>query len=213
MRYQTNLTTTVPFQQSLSADFIKKELVEAGTVQEFEDGAIILREDAYSRAVPVVLSGVVRVARVDEEGREVVLYYILEGESCILSILSGLHGERANVRAVAEGKTTVVFVPLTKIKKLLAEHPLWLEHVFRLYHKRYQELLEVVEAIAFRKLDERLLDFIRKKAAVSGNSIIHITHEQLANELGTARVVVSRLLKQLERQGTVQLGRNKIVLL
>ncbi len=205
--------TTDPFGQSLSAEFIKKELVEAGTVQEFEDGTIILREDTYSRAVPVVLSGVVRVARVDEEGREVVLYYIVEGESCILSILSGLHSERANVRAVAEGQATVVFVPLEKVKKLLAEHSLWLEYVFRLYYKRYQELLEVVEAIAFRKLDERLLDFIRKKAAVSGNSILYITHEQLANELGTARVVVSRLLKQLERQGTLQLGRNKIVLL
>ena len=95
---------------------------------------------------------------------------------------------------------------------LIKEFPEWLDYIFRLYHKRFEELLEVVNAVAFKKMDERLLDFIKKKCDINHNKIISITHEQIANELGTARAVVSRLLKQMEDDGLVLLGRNKITL-
>ena len=94
----------------------------------------------------------------------------------------------------------------------IKEYPQWLDYIFRLYHKRFEELLEVINAIAFKKVDERLLTLLRKKAELTNSNQLQITHEQLANELGTARVVISRLLKQLEENGVVQLGRNKIVL-
>lgn len=95
----------------------------------------------------------------------------------------------------------------------MKEYPEWLDYMFRLYHKRFEELLEVVNAIAFKKMDERLMDYLEKKVKLTGSNTISITHEQLANELGTARVVVSRLLKQLETEGVVELGRNKISLI
>ena len=95
---------------------------------------------------------------------------------------------------------------------LIKEFPEWLDYIFRLYHKRFEELLEVVNAIAFKKLDERLLNFIQRKCELTNNKSLQVTHEQLANELGTVRVVVSRLLKQMEEQGLVVLGRNKITL-
>jgi len=103
-------------------------------------------------------------------------------------------------------------LPVEKVPLFIKEYPQWLDYIFRLYHKRFEELLEIVNAIAFKKVDERLLTLLHKKASVSGSNTLQITHEQLANELGTARVVISRLLKQLEENGTVQLGRNKIVL-
>ena len=95
----------------------------------------------------------------------------------------------------------------------MREYPEWLDYMFRLYHKRFEELLDVVNEIAFKKMDERLLNYLENKVALSKNNVISITHEQMANELGTARVVISRLLKQLETEGVVELGRNKIILL
>jgi CRP/FNR family transcriptional regulator len=92
------------------------------------------------------------------------------------------------------------------------DFPEWLDYIFKLYHKRFEELLEVVDAIAFKKLDERILDFVKNKAKLTNSNVINLTHEQIANELGSARVVVSRLLKQLESEGVVELGRNKITL-
>ena len=151
--------------------------------------------------------------RTDEDGREILLYYIKPGESCIMSFLGGMHHDTSKVRAIAEEETEILFIPTDQVSALIREYPEWLDYIFRLYHKRFEELLDVVNAIAFKKLDARLLDFIRKKCALSGSQTISVTHEQLANELGTARAVVSRLLKQMEDEGLVQLGRNKISLM
>ena len=150
--------------------------------------------------------------RAEEDGKEILLYYIKAGESCIMSFLGGMHHETSKVRAVVEEDVEVLFLPIDKVSLLIKEYPEWLDYIFRLYHKRFEELLEVVNEVAFKKVDERLLNLIHKKAELSHNKTIFVTHEQLANELGTARVVVSRLLKQLEVNGQVTLGRNKIIL-
>ena len=151
--------------------------------------------------------------RTYEDGREILLYYIKAGESCIMSFLGGMHHDTSKVKAVAEEQTDILFIPSDRVNALIAEFPEWLDYIFRLYHKRFEELLEVVNAVAFKKLDERLLIFLKRKTALTNNQNIHITHEQLSNELGTARVVVSRLLKQMEDEGLVKLSRNKITLL
>ena len=129
-----------------------------------------------------------------------------------MSFLSGLHQDTSKIKAVAEEDTEILFIPIEKVSLLIKEYPEWLDYIFKLYHKRFEELLEVVNAVAFKKLDERLLDFIKTKANLNQSKEIHITHEQIANELGSARVVVSRLLKQLEEDGVITLGRNKIFL-
>ncbi|UBM60584.1 Crp/Fnr family transcriptional regulator [Marinilongibacter aquaticus] len=189
------------------------KLREYGIIKKLEAGDIILNDNAYIRSIPIVMSGSIRVMRTDDEGREILLYYIQPGESCIMSFLGGMHQETSKVKAVAEEDTEILFIGIEKVHTLIQEYPEWLEYIFKLYHKRFEELLEVVNAIAFKKLDERLLDFIRRKAELSKNKTLHTTHEQLAMDLGTARVVVSRLLKQMEEQGFVKLGRNKITLL
>ena len=150
--------------------------------------------------------------RTEEDGKEILLYYIKTGESCIMSFLGGLHNETSKVRAEVEEDAEVLFLPLDKVTYFIKEYPQWLDYIFRLYHKRFEELLEIVNAIAFKKVDERLLMLLQKKSNITKSNTILVTHEQLANELGTARVVVSRLLKQLEDNGTVKLGRNKITI-
>lgn len=178
----------------------------------YEAGSVILNENAHIRAIPIVTKGSMKVIRTEEDGREILLYYIKAGESCIMSFLGGMHNETSKVKAEVEEDAEILFLPIDKVSLFIKEYPQWLDYIFRLYHKRFEELLEIVNAIAFKKVDERLLNLLHKKVELTDHKIIAITHEQLANELGTARVVVSRLLKQLEDQGTVKLGRNKITL-
>jgi CRP/FNR family transcriptional regulator len=195
-----------------SSPRIREKLADIGFTKTFSEGEIIVNENAYVRAIPIVTNGSIKVMRTDEDGREILLYYIKAGESCIMSFLGGLHQDTSKVNAIAEEPTEILFIPIDKVGILIKEFPEWLDYIFRLYHQRFEELLEVVNAIAFKKLDERLLDLMKKKCEITQTKTLHITHEQLANELGTARVVVSRLMKQMEVEGLVTLGRNKITL-
>jgi CRP/FNR family transcriptional regulator len=191
---------------------INEKLLEYGFKKSFEENEIILNEQSFIKAIPIVLTGSVKVVRTEEDGREIMLYYIMPGESCIMSFLGGMHHDTSKVKAMADGPTEILFIPIDKLSSLMKEFPEWLEYIFKLYHKRFEELLEVVNAIAFKKLDTRLEDLLKVKSAHTNSKVIHVTHEQLANELGTVRVVVSRLLKQMEDVGLIELGRNKITL-
>ncbi len=196
-----------------SSPEIRAKLTSYGSSKTFNEGDVILNEDSYIKAIPIVIKGSIRVMRMDEEGGEILLYYIKAGESCIMSFLGGMHHETSKVKAIAEEETRILFIPIDKVSSLIKEYPEWLDYIFRLYHKRFEELLEVVNAIAFKKMDERLLNSLKKKSEINKTNTLQVTHEQLANELGTARVVVSRLLKQMEDEGLVKLGRNRIILM
>lgn len=192
---------------------ISEKLYEYGQVKHFGTGDLIVNEDAYIRAIPIVLKGSIRVMRTDEEGKEILLYYITPGESCIMSFLGGIHQDTSKVKAIAEEDVEILFIPIDKTKLLIKESEEWLDYIFRLYHKRFEELLYAINNIAFKKVDERILSYLKEKKKVTGSSEIQITHQELADELGTARAVVSRLLKQMENEGLVKLGRNKIIVM
>lgn len=202
------ITSPIPISQEL-----RDKLSSYGSSRKFGEGDIILNENAYIRSIPIVIRGNIKVMRMDEDGREILLYYIKPGESCIMSFLGGIHHEASKVKAIADEETEILFIPVDKVTLLIKEYPEWLDYIFRLYHKRFEELLEVVNAIAFKNLDERLMDYIRRKSELTQNKTLVLTHDQLASEMGTSRVVVSRLLKQLESNGRLSLGRNKITLI
>jgi CRP/FNR family transcriptional regulator len=189
------------------------QLHQYGIAKDYKAGSVILQEQAHIRAIPIVIDGSIKVIRTEDDGREILLYYIKAGESCIMSFLGGLHNETSKVRAEVEEDAEILFLPVEQVAVFIKEYPQWLDYIFRLYHKRFEELLDIINAISFKKVDDRLLALLQKKQELTGSPILKITHEQLADELGTARVVVSRLLKQLEGTGVVQLGRNKITLL
>lgn len=195
-----------------SPELIAK-LKQYSTEKMYREGEVILDENSSIRAIPIVTKGTLKVMRTEEDGREILLYYIKAGESCIMSFLGGMHDEKSKVKAEVEEEAEILFLPMEKVSLFIKEYPEWLDYIFRLYHKRFEELLEIINAIAFKKMDERLLNLLHKKEELSGSKNLSITHEQLANELGTARVVVSRLLKQLEENGNLKLGRNKITLM
>lgn len=206
----TNLKDIEEFKTSPA---LIEKLYEHCILKVYQSGDIILNENANIRAIPIVVKGSIKVMRTDDEGREILLYYIKAGESCIMSFLGGIHHETSKVKAEVEEDAEILFLPMDKVTLFIKEYPQWLDYIFKLYHKRFEELLSIINEIAFRKVDERLLSLLEKKANLTHSQTIQVTHEQLANELGTARVVVSRLLKQLEEAKKLKLGRNKIDLL
>lgn len=185
-------------------------LLKEGTVKVLKPNTVIIDENDYIRNVPIVLSGTIKVFKVDEEGREILLYYIKPGESCVMSFLGAMCNGTSKIRAVVEEESKVLILPVTKATELIRSNPAWLEFIFQLYNTRFEELLEVVNAVVFQNMDDRLWELLRKKVALTKSHEITTTHQQLADELGTAREVVSRLLKQLEKKNKIHLGRNRI---
>jgi CRP/FNR family transcriptional regulator len=194
------------------ASHIIKNLEKDGYRKNYREGEVILHECSYIRAIPFVTRGTVRVTRSDSDGRKLFLYYIRPGETCVNSFLEGIHGDKSKIEAVAEEDSEIIFLPIEKAAFWIKENPHWLEYLLSLYHKRFEELMEVINEIAFKKLDDRLLGFIETKSRLSQSNTLYITHEQLASHLGTSRAVISRLLKNMENQGLVKLARNKITL-
>ena len=178
----------------------------------FPAQSVCVQLNSYIRAIPIVLSGSLRVMRQDEEGKEILLYYIKPGESCIMSFLAGIHEDTSKIVAVAEEETEVLMIPIAKASEWIKTYPEWTDFIFRTYHQRFEELLSVIDAVAFQQLDDRIIQLLKKKAAIYRSKEITITHQQLAEELGTTREVISRLLKQMEKREIITLSRNRISL-
>ncbi len=188
-------------------------LMKEGVLRTFDEDTVIIEEHDYIRNIPIVLSGSIKVLKIDEDGKELLLYYIKPGESCVMSFLGATCNESSKIRAIVEEQAEVLMLPIHKSFELIKDNPAWLEFIFQLYNRRFDELLDVVNSVVFQRVDERLLDLIKKKVNMLRSTELTITHQQLADELGTAREVVSRLLKQLEKNNQIRLSRNKISVL
>ncbi|MEX0685391.1 MAG: Crp/Fnr family transcriptional regulator [Balneolales bacterium] len=195
-----------------TSEKVISELMEHGIIKKLIDGDILQNENSLIYNIPIILNGSVKVYQTDDDYKEILLYYLKAGDTCIMSFFGALYSESSKIKAVANQDSEVLLIPVYKAGLLIKDHPEWINYIFRIYHQRFKEMLEVVNAVAFKKLDERLLQMITKMAEISKGKTLLVTHDALANELGTARVVVSRLLKQLENDGHVKLGRNKITL-
>lgn len=188
------------------------ELEQIGNYMELDEGHVIMRPGGYIRTVPIVLSGSIKILRPDDEGREALLYYLGGMDSCAMSLSCCLDRKQSEILAVTEEKTTLITIPVEKVEEWMCKYSTWKQFVFLTYQRRFEDLLNAIDEIAFHKLDERLLNLLQRKSKQSKSSVINITHEVLAGELATSREVVSRLLKQLEKIGKVKLSRNKIEL-
>jgi CRP/FNR family transcriptional regulator, anaerobic regulatory protein len=190
-----------------------KELEKYGILKSYPTDSLIVSENSSIRSIPLVLTGSIKVLRTEEDGREILLYYIKPGESCIMSFLGGMYHETSKIKAVVEEDAEILLIPIDKVNEWIKAYPEWIDYIFKLYHKRFEELLSIVNAVAFQKLDERILDLLKKKADLHQTKELSITHQQLADDLGTTREAVSRLLKQMENNKLIKLLRNKIELL
>jgi CRP/FNR family transcriptional regulator, anaerobic regulatory protein len=202
-----------PITENLFHTLLNKEIYKTGHVKSFPAGSAIVNMQAYIRSIPIVISGSIKVLKTDTEGREMLLYYIKPGESCIMSILAGMHHDTSKIKAIVEEDAEILLIPVDKASQWIKEFPEWTDFIFNLYQKRFEELLDVVSTVAFQKLDVRLLQLLTQKSLLFHSKDISITHQQLADELGITREAVSRVLKQMENEKLVSLSRNKISLM
>jgi len=189
------------------------EIIENGEVKTFKEGDVIMDYGKNIKFMPLILSGTIRVMRKDEEDREILLYYLSSNESCAMAYACCMEAKKSEIKAVAEDTVEVIPIPHNKLDEWLVKYPSWKSYIFNSFTQRFNELLKSLESVAFHKLDERLVKYLKKKSKVTGKSSVQLSHNQIAEELGTSRVVISRLLKQLENDQKIVLYRNEIKLL
>jgi CRP/FNR family transcriptional regulator, anaerobic regulatory protein len=191
---------------------LQEEIAHIGKVMEFKAGEIIMDFGAYVKLIPLVVEGSIKVSREGDDVGELFLYYLQPGESCTMSFTCCMMNKRSEIRTEAEEDTVVIAIPIRYMDDWMSRYQSWKNFVMMSYDHRMKELIRTIDEIAFKKMDERLLTYLQKKAQVTGSKTLNATHQEIAYDLNASREAVSRLLKQLEHDGYVKLGRNKITL-
>ena len=189
------------------------EMEQFCSFQSFKEGDLIMDYGKYIRMMPVILKGTVKVYRLDEMDKEILLYYLSSSESCSMAYTCCVEAKKSEVKAIAEDDVELLAIPNVKLDEWLCVYPSWKNYIMRSFNGRFIELLKSIESIAFHKLDDRLIAYLREKQRLSGSSVIKTSHSIIADELATSRVVISRLLKHLENDKRIILYRNEIKLM
>lgn len=189
---------------------LQQEILKEGTFKTFQPNEILMREGKFITSFPLVLKGLIRISRNNEEGNEILLYYLNPNEVCAMALTCCMANLTSNIKAVAEEETEVILLPVEVLDSWMCKYPTWKQFVMRTFQNRFRELIDTVDSIAFMKLDERLVKFFVDRNEKSGVNSLHITHQDLALQLNTSREVISRLLKKLEKEEKIKLSRNFI---
>jgi len=192
---------------------LQDEIAHIGKLMEFKAGDVIMDYGAYVKLIPLVVAGSIKVSREGDDGNELFLYYLRPGESCTMSFTCCMMNKRSEMRTQAEEDALVIAIPIRYMDDWMSRYQSWKNFVMLSYDNRMKELIHTIDEIAFKKMDERLLTYLRKKAEVTGSNSIQATHQEIAYDLNASREAVSRLLKQLENEGEVRLGRNRVDLI
>lgn len=182
---------------------LQSEILNSAILKKIPAETLILREGQYVKVIPYVISGLIKVMSRFED-RELLLYYIRPNESCVMSFSASLKNEASSVFAITEEDTSVILLPVEKVAEWVAQYPSINTLFYQQYNLRYHELLSTISHVLFNKMDKRLHDYLKKKCQLTNKTRIKISHRQIASELGTAREVVSRVMKKLETEGKVR---------
>lgn len=192
---------------------LQDEIAHIGKLMEFKAGDVIMDYGAYVKLIPLVVAGSIKVSREGDDGNELFLYYLRPGESCTMSFTCCMMNKRSEIRTQAEEDALVIAIPIRYMDDWMSRYQSWKNFVMLSYDNRMKELIHTIDEIAFKKMDERLMTYLRKKAEVTGSNTIQATHQEIAYDLNASREAVSRLLKQLENEGELRLGRNRVDLI
>ena len=196
------------FESDLLAELEKKSMI-----MQVKAGEIMLNPDQTIRTVPLVLSGIFKVSRINEEGQELLLYYVKEGESCAMTFTCCMMAHASVIRGSAEEDSELLCIPVDLMDEWMTKYRTWKRYVMATILNRFTEVLRSIDEVAFKKLDDRLVNYLKEKSKATGSPLINLSHQQIADELGTNRVVISRLLKRLELDKKLLLYRNQIRLM
>jgi CRP/FNR family transcriptional regulator len=190
-----------------------EEIAETGEIRQFKEGTVFMRTGQYFKSTMIILSGLVKIYREDEEGNEYFMYYLEPGKACALSFICSRKQEMSELTAKADKDTEVIAIPLDAMERWLTKYKSWNEFALLNYRERFEELLITIDHIAFRNMDERLMFYLKKHQQQHNTNIINLTHQQIATELNSSREVITRLLKKLSDKNMISLHRQHIELL
>ena len=189
------------------------EIAKVAVYKEFKADDYLIEIGDYIKTMPLLLTGAIKILREDENGDELLLYFLERGDTCAMTLTCCMGQSKSRIRAIAETDGAMLMIPVEKMEEWLTKYKTWRNFVFDSYNVRLNEMLEAIDTLAFMNLDERLYKYLTDKAKVIGDTEIKNTHQEIAYEMHTSRVVISRLLKALELQGKIKLHRNKIEIL
>ena len=207
------MSNTLQDFEALFERALVKEIHETAQMHSVPAGSTILDYRQTIRQIPIIIEGSVKVLREDDEGHELLLYYVNANESCAMSFTCCMEHSISEIKAVAEDDVTFMAVPVSVMDSWLVKYPSWKNFVMRTIRVRFNELLNTIDQIAFQKLDDRLVNYLKEKVKATGSSLLNLSHQEIANELASSRVVISRLLKKLENDNKLLLYRNQIKIL
>lgn len=176
----------------------------------FHAGEEIVRTGQYIKSTVLVLSGRIKIYRQNDEGSEFLIYYLGPGEACAVSLICALQSQTSEITAKAVEDTEVIMLPVQLMDDLMIKFKSWSHFVIQTYRNRFDELLMVIDNIAFKNMDERLEFYLKRSKTNSGKLILDLTHQEIADDLNSSREVISRLLKKMEQLGKIKLNRNSI---
>lgn len=197
-------------QYGLFEETLIEEIEQTSEFKTYQSNDILMRKGQYIRSTMLILTGLVKVYREDEEGNEFLMYYLKPGEACALSMVCAARQEASPIMARAVSETDVLMVPIETMSEWMGKYKSWYQFVIETYRSRFDELLLTIDSVAFRGMDERLEFYLKRAQEAEQKNIIDTSHQEIANELNTSREVISRLLKKMEQLGKVKLNRNSI---
>ena len=199
--------------KSLFEEELLEEIVKVGRLKSFEKNEILIQLDQTIIYMPLILHGAIRIMRDDEEDGELLLYYLEKGDTCAMTMTCCLGKKISTIRAIAETSGQVILIPVQKMDEWLGKYPSWRAFVFNSYQERLDEMMRSIDNLAFKDTKGRLQNYLIEVASVNKSRLINKTHTEIAYELNTSRVVISRLLKALEKEGFLSQQRNSISIL
>ena len=176
----------------------------------FHPGEIIMRTGQFIKSTVLVLKGRIKIYRENEDGGEFLMYYLGPGEACALSMICAMQSQASEIMAKATEETEVLMIPIQLMDEMMSHYKSWYQFVIQTYRSRFDEMLTVIDNVAFRNMDERLEFYLKRFVNETGKNTIEISHQDIAYDLNSSREVISRLLKKMEQLGKVKLNRNAI---
>ncbi|SOE20154.1 CRP/FNR family transcriptional regulator, anaerobic regulatory protein [Spirosomataceae bacterium TFI 002] len=186
------------------------EICQSGKLKEFDIDACIVDIGDKIEFMPLVVSGSIKIMVEDKEGDELLLYYLEVGDTCAVTLNCCTHKAKSTIRAIAESKVEVLFVPAEKMEDWMVKYKSWRNYILESYNTRLNEMVGAIDNLVFNSMEDRIKKYLRDKAFVGKSSSLHITHNDIANDLHSSRVVISRLMKKLEKEGIIKQNRHKV---
>jgi CRP/FNR family transcriptional regulator len=194
-------------------DQLIEEIAKVSKLHLFKEGDVLIDFGDYIKRMPLLINGAIKILREDFDEGELLLYFIEKGDTCAMTMACCLGQTKSEIRAIAETDGIVIMIPVEKMEEWLGKYKSWRVYVFNSYNNRLKEMLSAIDHLAFMNMNERLLAYIYEKAKINKTDSLHSTHQEIADDLHTSRVVVSRLLKAFEKEGKIRLNRASIELL